>query len=862
MDLESAQNNVVVKLPLFKQGDYEMWKLRINQYFQVQDYALWDVIENGNSCDPVPRITANADGTSTSIISGPVIAKEKARKKNNVKARSMLLMALPNEHLLLFSQYKDAKTLFKAIQARFVGNDATKKHKTLLKQMYENFNAPSTESLDSIFNRLQKIVSQLAILEVKRIVVSSSSSGSPNMAFLSSPDNTNEDDTASIQVSAASTPVSTVSSPNNTDNLSDAIVYAFLANQPNRYQLVHEDLEQIHEDDLEEMELKWQLALLSMRARRYFQRTGKKITINGSDTVGPRNQESSRKTMIVEDTSSKAMLAIDGAGFDWSYMPDDEVPTNRLLWLSQTQRNFALTVVLTKFGIVPFSTARQIPYGAVAPGDPQAALRDTGIFDSGCLQHMRGNKSFLSDYQEYDGGFVAFAGSSKGGKITGLKIHSDAGQEGKEKVSDQEYILLPVLNSSLDVPSSNEEVLSSPKDDAGKKSTVEPTCIEGGKIDDLECLDQQKKSVDDNENTNSINTVSPTVNTASDKDGTFQRTYGKWNFLTLITVNIVGSSFSHPAALDDFSKMPKLEDTRIFDDAYDDRDEGAEADKNNMEQNKRDHRGIVVRNKARLVAQGHRQEECIDYDEFFALVARIKAIRLFLAYASFMDFTVYQNDVKSAFLYRTIKEEVYVSQPPGFMDPEFPYRVYKVEKALYALHQAPRAWYETLSNYLLENGFKRGTIDKTLFIKKIKNDILLVQVYVDDIIFGSIKRSLSTEFKQLIHNRFQMTSIGELTFFLGLQVEQRKDCIFLSQDKYACDILKKFGFSSVKLASTPMETHKPLSKDSDGTDVDVHLYRSMIGSLMYLTSFRPDIMFAVLHAQDFKFNQKFLICMQ
>nr|GEW20022.1 hypothetical protein [Tanacetum cinerariifolium] len=420
-----------------------------------------------------------------------------------------------------------------------------------------------------------------------------------------------------------------------------------------------------------------------------------------------------------------------------------------------------------------------------------------------------------------------------------------SGQEGKEKVSDQEYILLPVLNSSSDVPSSNEEVLSSPKDDAGKKSTIEPTCIEGGKIDDLECLDQQKKSVDDSENTNSINTVSPTVNTASDKDGTFQRTYGKWNFLTLITVNTVGSSFSHPAALDDFSKMPNLEDTRIFDDAYDDRDEGAEADKNNMEQwnqrrhwwiylmekraigtewvyrNKRDHRGIVVRNKARLVAQGHRQEECIDYDEVFALVARIKAIRLFLAYASFMDFTVYQNDVKSAFLYRTIEEEVYVSQPPGFMDPEFPYRVYNVEKALYALHQALRAWYETLSNYLLENGFRRGTIDKTLFIKKIKNDILLVQVYVDDIIFGSTKRSLSTEFKQLIHNRFQMSSIGELTFFLGLQVKQRKDGIFLSQDKYACDILKKFGFSSVKLASTPMETHKPLSKDSDGTDIHV-----------------------------------------
>nr|GEV00146.1 ribonuclease H-like domain-containing protein [Tanacetum cinerariifolium] len=298
-DLEFAQNNAVAKLPLLKQDDYEMWKLRIEQYFQVQDYALWDIIENENSFKPEPRITANADGTSTSTIPGPVTTEENAQKKNDVKARSMLLMALPNEHLLTFSQYKDAKTFFEAIQARFDGNDATKKTKrTLMNQMYENFNAPSTKSLDSIFNRLQKIVSQLAILdldtmsindlynnfkiieqEVKRTVVSSSSSESPNMAFLSSPNSTNEVDTASIQVSAVSTPVSTVSSPDNTTNLSDATVYAFLENQPNGSQLVHE-LEQIHKDDLEEMDLKWQLALLS---------------------------------------------------FDWSYMANDEVPTNMAL---------------------------------------------------------------------------------------------------------------------------------------------------------------------------------------------------------------------------------------------------------------------------------------------------------------------------------------------------------------------------------------------------------------------------------------------------------------------------------------------------------------------------------------------------
>ncbi|GJT91457.1 putative ribonuclease H-like domain-containing protein [Tanacetum coccineum] len=242
---------------------------------------------------------------------------------------------------------------------------------------------------------------------------------------------------------------------------------------------------------------------------------------------------------------------------------------------------------------------------------------------------------------------------------------------------------------------------------------------------------------------------------------------------------------------------------------------------------------------------GYTQEEGIDYDEVFAPVARIEAIRLFFAYASYMGFIVYQMDVKSAFLYGTIEEEVYVCQPPGFEDPHFPDKVYKVEKALYGLHQAPKAWYETLSTYLLENGFRRGTIDKTLFIKKDKSDILLVQVYVDDIIFGSTKKTLCLDFEQMMHKRFQISSMGELTFFLGLQVQQKEDGIFISQDKYVADILKKFDYVTVKTASTHMEPNKALVKDEEADNVDVHFYRSMIGSLMYLTASRPDITFAV-----------------
>nr|GEY78091.1 putative ribonuclease H-like domain-containing protein [Tanacetum cinerariifolium] len=229
-----------------------------------------------------------------------------------------------------------------------------------------------------------------------------------------------------------------------------------------------------------------------------------------------------------------------------------------------------------------------------------------------------------------------------------------------------------------------------------------------------------------------------------------------------------------------------------------------------------DERGIVIRNKARLVAQGHTQEEGIDYEEVFALVARIETIRLFLAYASFMGFLVYQMDVKSEFLYDTIEEDVYICQPPGFEDLENPNKVYKVVKALYGLHQAPRAWYETLTTHLLENRFQRGTIDQTLFIKKQQKDILLVQIYVDDIIFGATNKALCQSFEKLMKDKFQMSSMGELTFFR----------------------------SSGKSASTPIDAEKPLLKDSDGEDVDMHTYRSMIGSLMYLTSSRPDIMFA------------------
>nr|GEU49444.1 hypothetical protein [Tanacetum cinerariifolium] len=1378
--LKKEKESNQIKIDNFKNAPKSLDKLIGSQ---ISDNSI---TENGNSFKSVPRTTANADGTSTSTIPGPVTTEEKAQKKNDVKARSMLLMALPSEHLLTFSQYKDAKTLFKDIQARFAGNDAIKKtQRTLLKQMYENFNAPSTESLDSIFNRLQKIISQLSILDLDimriddlyniRTVTPSLSSGSQNMAFLSFLGSTNEVDTASIHVSTVSTPVSTVSSYDNTANLSDATIKKITINESDTagYEKTKVDCFNCHK-----------MGHFAMECR----------SPRNQESM-PRNQDNLRKTVNVEDTSSKAMLAIDEAGFDWSYMADDEVPTNMALMdfsdskvqnsktcsntclksfetlktqydnlriefnksefdlatykrglafieeqlvfykknevvfcdqidvlkrdasfrdseitgpnlqiekhkkekesnqikidnfknapksldkligsqisnNSRTGLGFAsynvvaappiglfapLTIDLSNSGLEEFQhpefkgygpkdsksncvdTLNDIKKSHDAPiikywvsdsdedeskemvlksenvqhkpeqanqprkvsqnlrnnktnwnemstqklgvgfqfikkacfvcgsfshlikdhdshdkkmGTPQDALKDQGYFNSGCSRHMAGNVSYLTDFKEHDGGYVAFGEELKVVRLL-AKAQSELMCDKKNsvlftdtecfvrspnfKLADESQVLLKVLRknnikgikreySVARTPQQNKiaesrnrtliEAARTLLADSKLPTTfwveaVNTACYVqnrdqlgkfNGKSDegifvgystnskafrvynirtrkveenlpitflknkpmiagvrpewlfDIDALLKLRNyapvpvgtnsndfadkgesfdaaSESDNQerpnaesNTKTVNTARP-VNTAThtyaeysndplipdlEDAGIFDDTYDDKdegpeadynNLETVISISPIPSTKIHKdhpkeqivkevksavqtrkmakqneaarlvaqghrqeegidydefcaqvarieairlflayASFMDFTiyqmdmksaflygaieeevyvsqppsfvdlefpdkvykvekalyglhqapkapvntathtyaeysndpLMPDLEDAGIFDDTYDDKDEGPEADYNNLEtvisispipstkihkdhpkeqivkevksavqtrkmakQNEADQLGkfngkldegifvgystnskafrvynirtrkveenlhitflenkpmivgvrpewlfdidalLKLRNYApvpvaRLVAQGHRQEEGIDYDEFCAPVARIEAIRLFLAYVSFMDFTIYQMDMKSAFLYGAIEEEVYVSQPPGFVDLEFPDKVYKVEKALYGLHQAPKAWYETLSTYLLDNGSKRGKIYKTLFIKQIKDDILLVQVYVDDIIFHFTMRSLSTEFEKLMHKIFQMSSMRELTFFLGL----------------------------------------------------------------------------------------------
>ncbi|GJX46748.1 putative ribonuclease H-like domain-containing protein [Tanacetum coccineum] len=526
--------------------------------------------------------------------------------------------------------------------------------------------------------------------------------------------------------------------------------------------------------------------------------------------------------------------------------------------------------------------------------DPQKDLKNKGILDSGCSRHMTGNKAYLVEYQDYNGGPVAWINQpvtavNKANKTTSPKeVNHSAGTQDNINVGNskmeaepaQEYFVLPLWSSYTSTVKSSEAKNGGekPKGDTGSRTHEDPIDQEDQAfLEELERLRRQENEANDaaeafrkefaqcienlflqagaarTTSTNTVNTISTPVSTV----------------IPSRVFSADGPSYPDITNNDqDDSQIPALIDiydnpsNGIFTNAsYD--DEGAVADFTNYEtqyniEPKKISQALEDESWAEAMHEELLQFKIQKVWILVDLPFGKKAIGTKWVYRNKNDERVYQMDVKSAFLYGTIDEEVYVSQPLGFVDPKFPKKVYKVVKALYGLHQAPRAWYATLSTFLLKSGYRRGTIDKTLFIKKDKNDIMLVQVYVDDIIFGSTKRSWCDEFEALMKSRFQMSSMGELTFFLGLQVKQKEDGIFISQDKYVAEILKKFDFASVKTASTPIETQKSLTKDEEAADVDVHLYRSMIGSLMYLTAFRPDIMFAVCAYYRFQVTPKTL----
>jgi hypothetical protein len=263
---------------------------------------------------------------------------------------------------------------------------------------------------------------------------------------------------------------------------------------------------------------------------------------------------------------------------------------------------------------------------------------------------------------------------------------------------------------------------------------------------------------------------------------------------------------------------------------------------------------VVTWNKARLVAKGYSQVEGLDFDETYAPVARLESIRILLAYATYHGFKLYQMDMKSAFLNDPIKEEVFVEQPPSFEDSEYPSHVYKLSKALYGLKQAPRAWYKCPRDFLITNGFKVGKVDPTLFTKIIAKDLFICQIYVDDIIFGSTNKSSCEEFSRIMIEKFEMSMMGELKYFLGFQIKQHQEGTFFCQTKYIQDILRKFGMKNVKPIKTPMGTNGHLDLDTGGISIDQKVYRSMIEYLLYLCASRLDIMLSVCMCARFQAN--------
>ncbi|GJR05998.1 putative reverse transcriptase domain-containing protein [Tanacetum coccineum] len=523
MELENTQNNALAKLPMLKLGEYEMWEIRIKQYFQIQDYALWEVIENGNSWVPIP-VTAPETGPSTATkMTVPSTAEEKTCKKNDVKARSLLLMALPNEHQLTFDQYVDAQSMFAAIKARFGGNEATKKtQKALLKQQYENFNASSSESLDSIFNRLQKLVSRLAILGV-----------------VTPPEDLN---------------------------------VKFLRSLPSE----------------------WDTHVVVWMNKPDFDTMGLDDLYNNFKIV---EQKVKKSVGTNNDDKNLAFLTTSGASSTNNQMPEDEQVLHDELEKMVTQE----------------LTAKAM--------------------DDVSRQAFEEEKKRIASQKK-----TAQATSTN-------KLSTD-----RPSVSTDRPF---VKTDRSSISTANIPYVSAASTSTGANAGESSFVYLGGKIPiDASTLPNADLPIDPNIRTK---TISQALQDES--------------WVEAMQEELLQFKLQKVWVLVDLPYGKKVIGTKwVF-------------------RNKRDERSIVVKNKARLVAQGFRQEE---------------------AFASYMGFTVYQMDVKSAFLYGTIEEEVYVHQPPGFVDPAHPNKVYKVIKALYGLHQAPRAWYETLSSFLMENGFRRG----------------------------------------------------------------------------------------------------------------------------------------------------------
>ncbi|GJY64082.1 putative ribonuclease H-like domain-containing protein [Tanacetum coccineum] len=674
MDLETAQTTTIAKLPILKQGKYDMWRLKIEQYFQVQEYALWDVIENGNSFKPAAQKITNPDGTSTSLLN---LNNKKNQLGNQPKAVNS---ARPNSIVVntvranqvnagkasAFWVWRPTKLNSASITLkRHNYVDARGRSKSgLLKHMTGTCHLSNSKKFDGGYVTFWGGAKRGKIIGKGTL---------------------------------------------KTDKLDFEDVYFFKELQFNLFSISH-----MCDKKNSVLFTNNQCFVLSLdfkridliEAARTMLADSKLPTTFWAEAVNIACYVQNR-VLVVKPHNKTPYEPLE----DYLGKFDGKSDEGFFVGYSLNSKAFRVYNIRTR-KVEESLHIRFLEDKPIIAGDGPKWLFDIDVL----------TKSM---------NYVPVVAGTNSNDFAGTEESIGAGHSSKETGSSQDYILMPLwkdgsLFDSSSKNASNDE--PQPSSDAGKKDD-EGVNKESG-IDDQE---KPKNSTQD------VNSAGPSINTASTDVNT-----GKTR------EDLHTCLFACFLSLEDPKKVWTLVDL-----PHGKRAIGTKW----VYMNKKDERGIMIRNKARLVAQGYTQEEGIDSDEVFAPVARIEAIRLFLAYASFKDFVVYQMDVKSAFLYGKIKEEVYFCQPIGFEDLEFPDRVYKVEKALYGLHQASRAWYATLSTYLLDNGFQRGQIDKTLFIKKVKSDILLVQVYVDDIIFKSTKKELCIEFEKLMHKKFQMNSM-------------------------------------------------------------------------------------------------------
>nr|GEW04717.1 putative ribonuclease H-like domain-containing protein [Tanacetum cinerariifolium] len=602
------------------------------------------------------------------------------KKKNDVNARTTLLLSLLDEYQLRFSKYKTAQELWAAILKTFGGNEATKKmKKNLLKQQYGNFKAEGSKNLEQTFNRLQVIIvwrnkSDLDTMSIDDLynhlkvyeseVQKKTKPNSQNMAFISLARHSSEnEDGNTAYISTASTNVPTASA--SVPTISQDTACAYIASQSSGSQIKFEDINQIDEDDMEEMDIKWNMALLSIRA----DKAPKNRTEEGEATTDREDHALVANEVAPTKFALMANISAESKVFDNSLCSKDS------LALAQVESR-----------LVEYKE-REVKYC-----EKIRTLEFHNESHNKCIEILKKKLETLKEKKEGVDGRLA--GLLKSSKDLDNLIESQS--QSKSKSGKSESPKKPPIKYAKQYrkPNKKPNVRGNQRNWNNLKThQLGPDFVMKKKVC-FNCGDFNHLAYDCRKRAHSY------------ANKPFHRTSVVRSPHRAPWVPTVNRNF--PPVNRKFSPVPKtILMTKVIGTvaALGVRPIGIKW----ILKNKKDERGIVIRNKARLVAQGHTQEEGIDYDEVFAPVTRIEAIRLFLAYASFMGFTVYQMDVKSAFLYDTIDEEVYVMQPPGFQDPEYLAKVYKVEKAMYGLHQAPRAWYGTLSKYLLKNGFQRGT---------------------------------------------------------------------------------------------------------------------------------------------------------